>query len=228
MKTSITNYFNLKRNFYKEHPRVERRTWEEIDKFLNLHQIKFSGFDFPKPIFTLDEINFPVYIINEIRLQGIQRPSAIQSMTWPALYSGRDIMCIGLPTSSRVISYICPALVFIREQAPEIRRAGPLVLIVTQTKEVAKEILTHAQMFIHQSQCSYCCLFDDENINTQSVHLRGREIDIVIGNYHRLCELMDNDLVNLKNVSYLVLDDFYRNRSARLSDEIKRVVNETR
>ena len=50
----------------------------------------------------------------------------------------------------------------------------------------------------------------------------------MIGNYHRLCELMDSDLVNLKNVSFLVMDDFYRNRSARLSDEIKRVVNETR
>lgn len=39
---------------------------------------------------------------------------------------------------------------------------------------------------------------------------------------------MDNDWVNLKNVAYLVMDDFYRNRSARLSDEIKRVANETR
>ena len=39
---------------------------------------------------------------------------------------------------------------------------------------------------------------------------------------------MDNNLVNLKNVSFLIMDDFYRNRSARLSDEIKRVVNETR
>ena len=40
--------------------------------------------------------------------------------------------------------------------------------------------------------------------------------------------MMDMDLVNLKNVAFLVMDDFYRNRSARLSDEIKRVVNETR
>ncbi len=40
--------------------------------------------------------------------------------------------------------------------------------------------------------------------------------------------MMDMDLVNLKNVVFLVMDDFYRNRSARLSDEIKRVVNETR
>ena len=69
-----------------------------------MHQIKFSGFDLPKPIFTLDEINFPDYIIEELRMQGITRPTAIQSMTWPALYSGRDLMCIGLPTHSRVIS----------------------------------------------------------------------------------------------------------------------------
>lgn len=71
------------------------------------------------------------------------------------------------------------------------------------------------------------------------VHLRRTQIDddffllnlepdIIIGNYHRLCELLDNNLINLKNVSFLVMDDFYRNRSARLSDEIKRVVNETR
>ncbi len=77
---------------------------DEIDKFLNLHQIKFSGFDLPKPIYSLEEINFPNYIMEELRLQGIIRPTAIQSMTWPSLYSGRDLMCIGLPTHSRVIS----------------------------------------------------------------------------------------------------------------------------
>lgn len=139
-------------------------------------------------------------------------------------------------------------MVFIKEQNFEIRKQGPLVLIVTQTKEVAKEILTHSQMFMLQAQCTFCCLFDDENINSQLMTLRERgicfndlsllikilksiqilEYDIIIGNYHRLCEMLDNEMVNLKNVSFLVMDDFYRNRSARLSDEIKRVVNETR
>ncbi len=60
----------------------------------------------PKPIFMMDEINFPSYIIDELRIQGVYRPTSIQSMTWPALYSGRDIMCIGLPTHSRVLSVI--------------------------------------------------------------------------------------------------------------------------
>ena len=107
MALSVTNYYNIKKKYnYQEHARVEQRTWDEIDKFLNLHQIKFSGFDLPKPIFFLDEINFPDYITDELRMQGILRPTAIQSMSWPALYSGRDIMCIGLPTSSRVISVI--------------------------------------------------------------------------------------------------------------------------
>ncbi len=99
-----TKYYNFKRSFYKEHPRVEQRTWDEIDKYLNLHQIKFSGFDFPKPIWSMDEINFPEYIKSELKMQGHLRPSAIQSMTWPALYAGRDIMCIGLPIISRVLS----------------------------------------------------------------------------------------------------------------------------
>jgi hypothetical protein len=67
--------------------------------------------------------------------------------------------------------YICPALVFIKQQEIELRKKGPLVLIVTQTKEVAKEILTHSQMFMHQAQCTFCCLFDDENINTQALQL---------------------------------------------------------
>ena len=48
------------------------------------------------------------------------------------------------------------------------------MLIVTQTKEVAKEILTHAQMFMLQAKCSFACLFDDENINTQAMQLRER------------------------------------------------------
>ena len=55
-------------------------------------------------MWALDEINFPEYIQTELRLQGITRPSAIQSMAWPSIFSGRDIMCIGLPTASRVLS----------------------------------------------------------------------------------------------------------------------------
>ena len=66
--------------------------------------MKFSGFDLPKPIFSLDEINFPDYILDELKMQGINKPTAIQALAWPVLYSGRDLMCIGLPTSSRVIS----------------------------------------------------------------------------------------------------------------------------
>lgn len=94
----------IRKRFYREHPRVELREWEVIERFLNLHQIKFSGFDTPKPIFYLDEINFPEYILDELKMQGVNRPTAIQSLAWPALYSGRDLMCIGLPTNSRVIS----------------------------------------------------------------------------------------------------------------------------
>ncbi len=78
-----------------------------------MHQIKFSGFDLPKPLFMLDEINFPSYIIDELRIQGIYRPTSIQSMTWPSLYSGRDIMCIGLPTHSRVLSVIIEYIIFV-------------------------------------------------------------------------------------------------------------------
>lgn len=64
-------------------------------------------------------------------------------------------------------------MVHIKQQDTDIRRKGPLVLIATQTKEVAKEILTHSQMFMHQAQCTFCCLFDDENINTQALQLKG-------------------------------------------------------
>jgi hypothetical protein len=134
----VTNFYNLKREFYREHPRVEQRTWvirisiylkkinrintnilifhfkNDIDKFLNLHQVKLSGFAFPKPIFLLEEINFPDFIISELKMQGIHRPTAIQSLTWPALYSGRDIMCIGLPIISRVISVSLPISVLKR------------------------------------------------------------------------------------------------------------------
>jgi 3-hydroxyisobutyrate dehydrogenase-like beta-hydroxyacid dehydrogenase len=28
-------------------------------------------------------------------------------------------------------------------------------------------------MFMHQAQCTFCCLFDDENINTQALQLKG-------------------------------------------------------
>jgi hypothetical protein len=72
--------------------------------------------------------------------------------------------------------------VFIREQDPLVRKKGPLVLIVTHTKEVAKEVLSNAQMFIQQALCSFCCLFDDENITTQVLNMSqmGKRVDLYL------------------------------------------------
>ena len=73
----------------------------QIGHMLRQWLIRLEWFD---TLFPRIPVPIQKYIMDELRMQGVSRPTSIQSMTWPALYAGRDMMCIGLPTHSRVVS----------------------------------------------------------------------------------------------------------------------------
>lgn len=97
----------------------------------------------PNPVMTFEQCwsDYPE-ILNEIRKQGFDKPSPIQSQAWPVLLKGEDLIGIAQTGTGKTLAFLLPAMIHTEFQpvprGPE--RGGPNVLVMAPTRELAQQI----------------------------------------------------------------------------------------
>lgn len=94
----------ITKNLYVPHPNVRSRSAEEVSQYHADAEITVKGNNTPLPIQAFEESNFPDYVMQEIRKQGFQEPTAIQAQGWPIALSGRDMVGIAQTGSGKTLA----------------------------------------------------------------------------------------------------------------------------
>jgi ATP-dependent RNA helicase DDX5/DBP2 len=63
----------FEKNFYREHPNVERMTEQEVIEFRTKNSITVQGKDIPRPIRTFEEASFPGTLYSNINFSRSTR-----------------------------------------------------------------------------------------------------------------------------------------------------------
>lgn len=92
----------LQKNFYKEHAAVRRRDEQEIQEFVQEHEVTLDGPDIPRPVFEFEECHFPESV-DGLLYSHYKKPTVIQSITWPVALSGRDMVGIAQTGSGKTL-----------------------------------------------------------------------------------------------------------------------------
>ncbi|VDK60484.1 unnamed protein product [Anisakis simplex] len=92
--------------FYYEHATVVARNQFEIDTWLAENQVTLEGKDIPRPVFEFTEANYPSQI-TDLLYNNFQKPTTIQSISWPIAMSGRDIVSIAKTGSGKTLAVSC-------------------------------------------------------------------------------------------------------------------------
>ncbi|CAF5104821.1 unnamed protein product, partial [Rotaria socialis] len=71
---------------------------------------------------------------------GFQKPTLIQSCSWPILLSGLDLIGIALTGSGKTLAFILPAIIHASHQEFVRPGEGPIVLIMAPTRELVQQI----------------------------------------------------------------------------------------
>jgi ATP-dependent RNA helicase DDX5/DBP2 len=106
----------FEKNFYMEHPEVQKMTQADVDAIRKAHDMTCVGEDIPRPVRTFDEASFPVYVLDEVRKLGFEKPTPIQMQGWPMALSGRDMIGIAATGSGKTLAFILPGIVHINAQ----------------------------------------------------------------------------------------------------------------
>jgi ATP-dependent RNA helicase DDX5/DBP2 len=216
----------FQKNFYTELDTVKNKPQKEIDDFRNEHQIIIRSTYAPRPIFSFEEANFPPYILEQLTSK-FKTPSPIQSQGWPAALSGLDVIGIAQTGSGKTISFLLPGFVHINAQEPLKMGDGPIMVVLAPTRELAVQIQDECQKFARNAKIYSTAVYGGTDKWGQKREIQ-RGNHIIVATPGRLLDFLEMGVINLRRVTYLVLDEADRMLDMGFEPQIRRIISQIR
>ncbi|XP_058422759.1 probable ATP-dependent RNA helicase DDX43 [Diceros bicornis minor] len=204
----------IKKNFYMESEttssmsQVQVDNWRKENYNMMCDDLK-DGEKRPIPNPTCKfEDAFQCYpeVMENIKKAGFQKPTPIQSQAWPIVLQGIDLIGVAQTGTGKTLSYLMPGFIHLDSQpVAREKRNGPGMLVLTPTRELALQVEAECSKYSYKGLKSVC-VYGGGDRNGQIKDLT-KGVDIIIATPGRLNDLQMNNFVNLKSVTYLVLDE---------------------
>jgi len=214
------------KQLYKEHADVAALRGDELEALYSQRCITVEGTGI-KPVLKFEQTGLPANMLHATR--DFQEPSPIQSQCWPIIMSGHDLIGIAATGSGKTLAFGLPALAHIQAQrdAGVVSGKGPFALAMAPTRELAMQI---AQVLVEAgSKCNVRCLcvYGGVPKRDQMDALRAG-VEFVVGTPGRLEDLMNEGACQLRQVTYLVLDEADRMLDLGFEPHIRNICSHVR
>lgn len=156
-------------------------------------------------------------------LSSFTSPTPIQSVTWPLLFAGRDVIGIAETGSGKTLAFGLPCLKRILDSRNSKGKPGrPAALIISPTRELAMQIHDQLAKFAGPADIRVSCIFGGVRKEEQRGMLK--TADVVVATPGRLKDLQSDGSVSLGNVEYIVLDEADRMLDKGFEQDIKDIL----
>jgi len=135
---------------------------------------------------------------------------------------GRDVVAIAKTGSGKTCGYLLPGLLHINATRKD-PRAGPTILVLAPTRELACQIKDEADKFGRSSGIRNTCVYGGAPKGPQLRDIN-YGVQIVIATPGRLNDFLEAGQIRLHQVSYLVLDEADRMLDMGFEPQIKKIV----
>lgn len=201
------------------------------EEFRKEHQITIVGKDMsgvhpltiPAPMDAFDKTPFAKPFLNAFATAGFTGPTPTQAQAWPLALDGRDIITVAKTGSGKTIGFLLPAFHRLLEALKERKRGPPGILILAPTRELACQIEEEAVKFGRTSNIRSTCCYGGAPKSLQIRKIQGG-LEVIIATPGRLNDLIEMKVVNLSQVSFLVLDEADRMLDMGFEPQIRTIL----
>ncbi|KAL4625049.1 putative ATP-dependent RNA helicase DDX43 [Arapaima gigas] len=225
----------IKKDFYMEDECVASRSAEEVKNWrkennnIFVDDLQEQGKRLvPNPVLTFEEAfrAFPGIMENIVRV-GFTKPTPIQSQAWPILLKGFDLIGIAQTGTGKTLAYLLPGFIHMDQQpVPRAQHDGPGMLVLTPTRELALQIEEECSKYSYKGFKSIS-IYGGGDRNVQ-IGVVTHGVDVVIATPGRLNDLQMNEHLNLRSVTYLVLDEADRMLDMGFEPQIMKILLDVR
>ena len=162
---------------------------------------------------SFDELGLSQKMLAAVARMGFERPTPVQERAIPLVFEGRDIIAGAQTGTGKTAAFALPAMDMLEHAKGG---SGPLMLVITPTRELAQQIAEVAEQVAISTHHRITTVVGGLSYKPQIDRLR-RGTDILIATPGRLIDLMEQKAVRLADVQILVLDE-----ADRMLDKIGR------
>ncbi len=172
-----------------------------------------------------EELGLSEPILRAVIAEGYTTPTPIQVKAIPHVLEGRDVLGCAQTGTGKTAAFALPILHRLGRSRPRDHRHTPpiRVLILAPTRELAAQIGESFRSYGRHTPLRHAVIFGGVNQNPQARALRDG-IDVLVATPGRLLDLMQQGLVDLRQVEVLVLDEADRMLDMGFIRDIRKIV----
>ena len=152
---------------------------------------------------------------------GFSAPTEIQQQAIPAAMAGNDLIASSKTGSGKTLAFLLPAIQRLNKNRALSKR-DPRVVILTPTRELAKQVFSQLRLFISGSQFKAVLILGGENFNDQVKTLE-KEPHFIVATPGRLTDHLSHGHFYLHGLELLILDEADRMLDLGFADQLAQI-----
>ncbi len=157
-----------------------------------------------KPFTELGLSNAALKAVDKL---GYIDPTPVQEQAIPLVLEGHDVCAAAATGTGKTAAFLLPTLSTLDHAVHKDRKlSGPLMLVVTPTRELAQQIGEVCSVISRQTKHRQCTVYGGSKYGPQIKKLNSG-CDILIATPGRLIDLVERGVADLSDIDVLVIDE---------------------
>lgn len=169
------------------------------------------------------EIKLIEPIQKALEKSGYVTATPIQAKSIPHILQGKDLIGIAQTGTGKTAAFTLPILQNMFNQSLKVTFTTPKTLILAPTRELAAQIGESIENYGKFTHFKHTVIFGGVKQDAQ-VRALNKGIEIIIATPGRLLDLLNQGLVNLSQIEYLILDEADRMLDMGFINDIKKIL----
>ncbi|MDQ6990968.1 MAG: DEAD/DEAH box helicase [Mariprofundaceae bacterium] len=141
-----------------------------------------------------------------LRQMGFKRPTDIQFKTIPSILNGEDVLAIAQTGTGKTAAFAIPVIDRIHRFKTSKRSYGIKCIVMVPTRELAMQIGDVFKALANHTKVKVFTLYGGVEQEQQIAKIQSG-IDVLITTPGRMFDLINQDIIDVTNVTTLVLDE---------------------
>ena len=205
--TSIS-YAPFRKSFYNAKPTNFGSTWRRENGVI-------CSIELIDPITSFEDYGstsnghgiFAPEIMTYLHDNGFHKATHVQSQSIPLALAGRDLIVTSHTGSGKTLAFLLPLVTHVIDQ-PHIvpNQDGPISLILTPTRELAKQVHLVAKKLLQVVGGKACAVTGGMGTYEMSKELK-RGAELIVSTPGRFIDMVKRKSTNCKRITFVVLDE---------------------
>lgn len=160
-------------------------------------------------------------IMSTVEHLGFTAPTEIQQQAIPAAMTGQDLIASSKTGSGKTLAFLIPAMQRLSKNRALSKR-DPRVVILTPTRELAKQVFSQLRMFTSGSAFKAVLILGGENFNDQ-VKVLEKDPHFIVATPGRLADHLSQGHFYLNGLELLILDEADRMLDLGFAEQLAQI-----